>query len=272
MAHHGRQETTALSWTTFCQRCPKVGAECREGDEVISHRNCISIHELTDNQTLNVSTYAQRRLESHQVTVVNVYQCSLSSCSGNNTCHDNRTGVLCHTCPEGSSMEANVCAKCESNPQLMRRWQVTLATISLIVYLSTLLDSNITISILLSKTQGQGRKVDGKMDGYYRQCQRLFAGYHHQNWASRFQNFHLVFPGYCRIRSLQSGLAAIDHERHVSLAGIVVCLVVYHLSISGFELSFLTRVCIRNSAEHVRTFRCDCVLSSSCGCCLPHVS
>jgi len=195
------------------------------------HQNWFSIHELKDNQTLNVSTYAQRRLESHKVTVVNVYQCSLSSCSGNNTCHGNWTGVLCHTCPEGSSMEANACAKCESNPQLMRRWQVTLATISLIVYLSALYLSDWT-AILPFPSFSQRLKDKGEKwmekwkNGYYRQRQRLFRGYHHQNWASRFQDFHWVFPGYRRIRSLQSGLAMFDHERHVSLVEIVVCLVV----------------------------------------------
>jgi len=168
----------------FCHACPKFGAECPGGDVVISNENWFANEELKYNQTLNVSR-SDRRLSkprpNNLTTIVKVYQCSIGACAGNNTCLGQRTGVLCNMCPEGYSMEANACTKCDSNPDMQNTWQATLAVINIPhlrhYFIPSWLDSNSASSAKTEehyyKTEGQGRRVVGGC----RKCKQHFPGF-----------------------------------------------------------------------------------------------
>jgi len=186
----------------FCHTCPKFGAECTGGDVVISHENWFAIEELKYNQTLNVSR-SERRLSqprpNNLMTIVNVYQCSIGACAGNNKCLGQRTGVLCNMCPEGYSMEANACTKCDSNPDMQNTWQATLAVISIMTYVIILYLLGWTAILPLpQKLKNTTTKLKGKVEKWMGAAENASSIFQDSSTKIGLQGFK-IFIAYFQI-------------------------------------------------------------------------
>ena len=64
-----------------------------------------------------------------------VYQCAEGACVGNNTCHGNRTGLLCGYCARGYALELKVCVKCSSGDNVMKTLTTFLIALGVLLVL-----------------------------------------------------------------------------------------------------------------------------------------
>ena len=61
-----------------------------------------------------LSRQNEKRRTVESGPVVRMYQCPEGACAGNNSCNDNRTGLLCGYCAPGYALELNTCRKCSA--------------------------------------------------------------------------------------------------------------------------------------------------------------
>ena len=96
------------SRANFCSKCPAEGAICPGGAVVLAKGGWFAFQERMKYRRSGSGTAAN-------ASVWRVYQCEQGACAGNNSCNQNRTGLLCGYCAPGYALELDACAKCSSN-------------------------------------------------------------------------------------------------------------------------------------------------------------
>jgi len=139
-----RQQSQRTQMDDYCRNCPKIGIDCPGGDVVVAHAGWFAIRELVPaplarrSQGESQATHSNTTVSTHEHMIVNVYECSLDACGSNNTCKNNRTGILCGLCPSGYAFQSNGCKRCETNTQTVAAWKQVLFTVFSVVYVLVL--------------------------------------------------------------------------------------------------------------------------------------
>jgi len=139
-----REESLRTQMDDYCRICPKIGIDCPGGDIVVAHDGWFAIQELTParparrSQDESEATPSNATITIPEHLIVNVYQCSLDACGTNNTCKNNRTGILCGLCPSGYAFQSNGCKRCETNAQTVAVWKQVLFVVFSAIYVLVL--------------------------------------------------------------------------------------------------------------------------------------